>query len=168
MASETDGAVRGYLYRALADGARPFSYRGRVRALLGLPEPGGVQMNFPKPLPVAGLAYFRPRLTGEFDFPDELLALSPHSAARRDSSRIEDSELAVRHTRRLDDNSSFPQDPVVPGSALPQLGKIGTEEPDRTDRQVAPARPRAADRFGNPLKRRDVVIPDAQGQSRRG
>jgi hypothetical protein len=167
MASETDAAARGYLYRALVDGARPFGYRGRVRALLGFPEPGGVQMNFPKPLTAAGLAYVRPHFTGEFEFPDELLAFSPQHAAHREPARIEETEPSIRPTRGLNDNSSWQQDPLIQDSELPRVAEVGTEKPGRADRQVRPAPLQAEDQRGNPLKRPDVVIPDVQGWTHR-
>jgi hypothetical protein len=68
------GTVQGYLGRCLADGARPFLFRSRVRALLGLPLSGGVEMQFPKPLPIPGFGYVVRRLTGEFDLPDEMVS----------------------------------------------------------------------------------------------
>jgi hypothetical protein len=77
MATESGGAERGYLHWLLADGARPFRFRGRIRTLLGLPESSGVQVNFSKPLPLGAFAYVLPRFSGEFEFPDELLAENP-------------------------------------------------------------------------------------------
>ena len=77
MASETDRTVKPYLHRVLADGVQPFRYRGHVRALLGLPEAGGVEMNFAKPLPIGGFAYLRPQITGEFNSGDEMPADNP-------------------------------------------------------------------------------------------
>lgn len=76
MASETDHA-RHYLRGVLAEGLRPFRYRRRIRALLGLAESGGVEMTFAKPLPIGGFAYVRPRFSAEFDISDEMLAGAP-------------------------------------------------------------------------------------------
>ena len=81
MASKTEGAAKALSVRVLPDGARPFRYRCRVRALLGLPESSDVEMNFFKPLPVADFGYVRPRFTGEFDFSDEFLAGHPRGPA---------------------------------------------------------------------------------------
>lgn len=86
MATETGSAERGYLHRLLADGARPFRYRGRIRTLLGQPESSSVQVNFSKPLPRGALAYVLPRFSGEFEFPDELLAENP----RRGNAWVEE------------------------------------------------------------------------------
>ncbi len=77
MATETGGAERAYLHRLLADGARPFRFRGRIRTLLGQPESSGVQVNFSKPLPLGAFAYVLSRFRGEFEIPDELLAENP-------------------------------------------------------------------------------------------
>jgi hypothetical protein len=81
MASETERAMKPYLHRVLADGIQPFHYRGRVRALLGHPDAGGVEMNFAKPLPVGGFAYLRPPITGELDVGDEMPADKPRRVA---------------------------------------------------------------------------------------
>ena len=67
-------AADGYLAAVLADGARPFRYRGRVRALLGLPEDRGIPVGFAGALPGARFTYAHTQLTGEFYVPDELLA----------------------------------------------------------------------------------------------
>src|SRR6266850_2528079 len=69
MPTDDASAGDGYLHRLLSDGARPFRYRSRLRALLGSPEPGGVQIRFLPPLPLAGFAYLRRGFAGEFDSP---------------------------------------------------------------------------------------------------
>jgi len=79
----TGGGESGYLHRLLADSARPFRFRGRIRALLGLPDSSGVHVNFSKPLPPGAFAYLVPRFSGEFEFPDELLAESPGRGGER-------------------------------------------------------------------------------------
>src|ERR1035437_615360 len=73
MGSNIGSPAKGYLYRLLADGARPFRYRSRVRTLLGFPE-CGIEMNFSKPLPIAGFSYVVPRFMGEFEFPDDVVS----------------------------------------------------------------------------------------------
>lgn len=50
----------GYLRGVLADGARPFRYRGVVRGLLGAPEDTGVEVAFATGLPVPGFVYAHP------------------------------------------------------------------------------------------------------------
>src|SRR6266704_2568616 len=64
----------GYLRGVLADGARPFRYRGRVRGLLGQPEDTSVTVSFALPPAPIGFAYARSQFSGELYLPDELLA----------------------------------------------------------------------------------------------
>ncbi|MEC4018798.1 hypothetical protein [Streptomyces sp. H27-D2] len=52
-------APEGYLRGVLADGARPFRHRARVRALLGLPEETGVRVDLVPRAPVVGFPYLR-------------------------------------------------------------------------------------------------------------
>jgi len=80
MALDLDNSANGFLRRSLADGIASFGYRTRVYLLLGFPRPGGVGMNFPQPLPIAGFSYVVPRLSGEFELPDELFAGTPQCA----------------------------------------------------------------------------------------
>ena len=63
-----------YLAELLADGARPFLYRGGVRRLLGMPEDTGVQVRFPGTGPAPGLSPLRPRFMGAAELPDQPLA----------------------------------------------------------------------------------------------
>jgi hypothetical protein len=102
MASETEAAVNGYLHQVLADGAKPFCYRSRLRALLGFPELGGVLMNFPKPPPFSGFGYVRPQFTGEFEFPDEWLTGSPRSTAHMAAAVANTEEAELPMPRRTD------------------------------------------------------------------
>jgi hypothetical protein len=71
MAGETNDVVKGYLQRLLSEGTQPFSYRGSIRALLGLPEASGLEMNFFKP-PATRFTYVVSQFMGEFEFSDEL------------------------------------------------------------------------------------------------
>jgi hypothetical protein len=71
MASDSGSQVRSYFRQLLADGARPFRYRGRVRTLLGLPEVNGVPMKFAKPLPFAGFTYITSKFSAESAFSDD-------------------------------------------------------------------------------------------------
>src|SRR6266404_2112355 len=119
MASNTEGVANGYLHGLLVDGARPFSYRGRVRALLGLPESGGVEMNFSKQLPIAGFSYVVPRFTGEFEFPDELLASSPRPVIYAEERAPSDGRTAgIPPERELAIEGCMPA-----RQAAPQIGK---------------------------------------------
>jgi hypothetical protein len=80
MAGETDDVVKGYIHRLLSDGAQPFSYRACIRALLGLPEASGLEMNFFKP-PATRFTYVVSQFTGEFEFPEELPTSDPRRGA---------------------------------------------------------------------------------------
>jgi len=67
-----------YLRGVLADGARPFRHRARVRALLGLPDDTGVRVSFAPTPPGVGFTYLRhPYAHGEPYLPDEALATAP-------------------------------------------------------------------------------------------
>jgi hypothetical protein len=81
MARDLASSANGILRHSLADGMASFGYRTRVYSLLGLARPGGVAMNFPKPLPIPGFSYVVPRFSGEFVLPDELFAGPPQRAA---------------------------------------------------------------------------------------
>ena len=71
-------AADGYLRRVLADGARPFRYRGGVRALLGEPDsPGLLRATLPAPRPQ--FSYRRPAWTGEIEVPDGVLTMARRS-----------------------------------------------------------------------------------------
>ncbi len=148
MASETEAAPKGYLHRVLADGAKPFCYRSRLRALLGFPELGGVQMNFPKSLPFSSFGYVRPQFTGEFEFPDEWLTGRPRSTVQMAAAYREEAEFPMPHqadlpkerergssgreaspsmasttvvqSEQLNEISATRRDLVVPGSAVPR------------------------------------------------
>jgi hypothetical protein len=106
MGSNIGSPAKGYLYRLLADGARPFRYRSRVRTLLGFPE-CGIEMNFSKPLPIAGFSYVVPRFMGEFEFPDDVVSAGSRlvvhaeemtSSARRTSGIPPQGERARRRS----------------------------------------------------------------------
>jgi len=96
-------ADKGYLYHLLADGAGPFRYRSRVRALLGFPEYGGVQMNFSKPLSIGGFSYVVPRFRGEFEFPDDLVSAGSRSVVH--------GEEIMSSTRRTSGEIRSPEPP---------------------------------------------------------
>ena len=55
-------APEGYLHRVLADGTKPFRYRPRVRALLGLAAETGIRTEFVTPTWSDGFVY-RERIT---------------------------------------------------------------------------------------------------------
>lgn len=80
MAPKVKSSGKGYLWRSLAWAVEPFYFRSRVRALLGLPDTGGVQMNFPQPLPFGGFTYAIPQFSGLVEIPDKSIG-----AARRSS-----------------------------------------------------------------------------------
>ena len=90
MASETDRA-RSYLHRVLADGARPFRYRGRVRALLGLPDDERRRDELcHSRCRLAASRICARRFTGEFDVGDEMPGGQPASPRRlRGSARAD-------------------------------------------------------------------------------
>jgi hypothetical protein len=89
MARDLANSANGILRHSLADGMASFGYRTRVYSLLGFPRPGGVAMNFPKPLPIAGFSYVVPRFSGEFELPDDLLAGTPQRAASLAASLVD-------------------------------------------------------------------------------
>src|ERR1035441_6451942 len=106
MGSNIGSPAKGYLYRLLADGARPFRYRSRVRTWLGVPD-CGIEMNFSKPLPIAGFSYVVPRFMGEFEFPDDVVSAASRlvvhaeemtSSARRTSGIPPQAERARRRS----------------------------------------------------------------------
>jgi len=80
MVRETESGQKSYLQRSLAEGAKPFRFRGRVRSLLGRPHSDGVEVNFSNPLSIPGFTYVVPRSTGQFERPDELFTGGPRRA----------------------------------------------------------------------------------------
>ena len=65
----------GYLRRVLVDGARPFRYRGGVRALLGEPDGPGLLRATP-PAPQPQFSYPRSAWAGETEVPDRTLTMA--------------------------------------------------------------------------------------------
>lgn len=81
--------ANGYLRRVLADGARPFRYRGGVRALLGEPDSPGLLRATP-PAPQPQFSYPRPAWVGEIELPGAFPSLGagvPDWPARHDRLR---------------------------------------------------------------------------------
>jgi hypothetical protein len=93
MPSEQQWVFSGYLLGVLSNGARHFRYRGRVHALLGVPEREGGNPVFPLTLPPVGFRYeFR---CGSYLFSQ----LFPHEAVHSAS----DDELAFELEGSQDD-----------------------------------------------------------------
>jgi hypothetical protein len=186
MESNAISTDRGYLHRLLVDGVRSFSYRGRVRALLGLPEANGVEMNFPKQLPIPGFSYAVPRFTGRFEVPDELLTSNPPRAIY-----AEERAPSVRHTagippeQELPSESGMParqhapldlprelpgKDPgmVAPGCPAVPVGVIKRGNSDLPERQATPAHARIAeDESDHAFGAHDLIVPGISARPKR-
>jgi len=96
------GRSRGYLHGILLDGAKPFLYRGGVRALLGVPDGGG-GITYAPPLPPAGFQYVHrsgdgPR-AGSPDGDNEVVKEYPDRIAR--SVELEDAHDAASRIEAL-------------------------------------------------------------------
>jgi hypothetical protein len=70
MAAERADAQGGYLRGVLSDGARPFSYRARIRSLLGLPEDETVKVHFAPVFYGARFPYVRTQIFATYAAPD--------------------------------------------------------------------------------------------------
>jgi hypothetical protein len=115
MANEVERGATGYFRRLLLNGATPFRYRSRVRALLGLPDNGGVQLHYAGPLPVAGFPYVVPRFTGEFEIPEPRAAGSPQAVVQ--TWEVEPSRpRSAPPTPREQETARFPRHPELPQS----------------------------------------------------
>ncbi len=88
MPSEQRPQPQAYLYKALADGAKPFRYRSGIRTLLGQPENPDTQVSHPLPLPPAGFHYLR---QASFDEP-------AHAPRQRPEKEDFLTEIPERHT----------------------------------------------------------------------
>jgi hypothetical protein len=176
MAIETEGIANGYLRRLLADGARPFRYRGRVRSLLGhLDEYRGVKMASANPLALAGSSVPHRHVGSSRDpqgAPDAGKpqpvsytgdpADSSHSVVRASGSGRPDAPEAPQVAADAGHQRQHPvtvQNVAIPGSAvshptphagLPVARPVSVPPPDIGE-QVTPA-----------LNRRDVTIPDVR------
>lgn len=133
MATETGGEEKRYLHRVLAGGARSFRYRSRIRKLLGLPESSGVGVIFSKPLPFGGFAYVVPRFSGEFEFPDELLAGGPRRGDRVEEIEIGPQSHGTADTRIEPGRPTTEAEKHVPARPevrpIPQIPQIGDPVP---------------------------------------
>ena len=130
MPSERAGSSPGYLHGVLADGARPFQYRSRLRRLLGLPEDVTQVATGARVVPPLDFAYLRNVLSGDI-YLDELLSAPPAPTV----TYIEEDAPGWEETsRRLSDD-------VPPVHAVPR-------EHPRTAGQLAQAMPPAAPHAG--------------------
>jgi hypothetical protein len=128
MAPEIETSGEGYLWRSLASAAAPFYFRSRVRALLGLPASGGVEMNFPQPLPFGGFAYAIQRFPGLVEIPGESIgtARSTNQASQTFLSNL--ASAPPRARARSEAPSRIVTRPASTGE-LSQLGpSVGAKE----------------------------------------
>jgi hypothetical protein len=170
MATDTDGAANSFLRRQLSDGVRPFRYRGRIRALLGHPESGGVESDFPT-LPVADFAQLHSQFAGEFEFPGNPVATTPRRVVTTaDPAHVVRSGVGLPGT--VAPPASFSGSPDQRGAPVAaQTGSWNQDAMDRivvTPRSAVPAREtqagpvrsqNGAERASSPPKRHEVTIP---------
>src|SRR5882762_2993399 len=140
MALDLDNSANGFLRRSLADGIASFGYRTRVYLLLGFPRPGGVGMNFPQPLPIAGFSYVVPRLSGEFELPDELFAGTPQCAVSPVDKAPSVDQMVVtsrreepRRGREMNTATSFQSGELNPDTKSNQVVKHFTPRTPRSE-----------------------------------
>jgi hypothetical protein len=190
MATDTDGAANGYLRRQLSDGTASFRYRGRIRTLLGHPESGSVESDYPT-LPVAGFTQRRPQFTGDFEFPDDLLTIRPHRVANAaELSPFVRTEVGspgeVEPARSVSRSSNAPGTPqvasqtgywhhgatrrtvIAPGSTVlapEQVAGVREPAPARTQPVPAPSH-NGPERVDHPLKRHDIIVPGVHAPQR--
>lgn len=167
MARET-AASNSYLYRILSDGERPFLYRSRVRALLGVPDVGSVTMNFARPLPSIG---FRARHRSAAESWEDLLSdnTSGDGGAARSMPLGDTSHHPRREApqpangREAAPNTPRPGGPArtTPAATDAPLGADGIRLPTSRAHRPAPARaPGRTDLSVSP-QHHHVVIPGA-------
>jgi hypothetical protein len=127
MAPETRHSGKGYLRRSLAQGVEPFHFRSGVRALLGLPDSSGVEMNAPPSFPVAGFTYAFPQFSGEFEIPDEFFQ-SAHG-------RVSAAQMGLSSF-----TATAPQAPALPERQSPRGSRaVPAKQPSSATRMPAPA-----------------------------
>jgi hypothetical protein len=160
-------ASSSYLHRVLSDGERPFHYRGRVRALLGVPEVGSVIMNFARPLPFVG---FRARHRSAAEIWEDLpsdnasgdggaarsmpLGDTSHRPRREAPEPVNGGEVAPKTPR--------PDGPArtTPAAIDAPLGADGIRLPtSRADRAASARAPARMDLSAASPQRHHVVIP---------
>jgi hypothetical protein len=137
-APNVESSDKGYLWRSLAPAAKRFYFRSRVRALLGLPDSGGVEMNFPQPLPFGGFTYPIPRFSGLAEVPDESIGTV------RSSSRVSQAflpDLATAPPRPRADSGLQSPSLKRPGAAN-VLSKPALSAPAKESQSRAGAVPR--------------------------
>jgi len=139
MASEGARTGNGYLRHVLADGVRPFLYRSRVRALLGVSDVGGVEMNFARPVPVGGFAYRDQHFSAEFEIADEVPADGQHRRAV-----VAEHAAPVRH--RPDSLERTPNPSVQCDAQKPATESNGRCADSAASTVVIPDRMRPAER----------------------
>jgi hypothetical protein len=184
MASDGETAGKGYLHDLLAESTLPFRYRGRVRELLGQPDSGAV-MNFSKALPIAGFPYVVPRITGEFEFPDELLGTTARQATDAETRSISvgqsvrdgqvmEAEVAasVPYGKASNQQSrqatKLAKDVTIPGSAAAPGRTTGNREPGSLQTQPVSGPAPTGEHptlLSNPVCNSAVQRPDTAGES---
>jgi hypothetical protein len=175
----------GYLGRILAAGARPFRYRSRVWSLLGVPQPGGVTMQFPQALPFAGFSYLRPSWADHTEAPDQGFTGTPQwitEAEKLPGNRTRGASTAapvrpvspgsdVARTRPQKAEPSAPslaQSQIVTSSAPPAQGhaSASSQTPEASAQPGNLPKPETGQpRAANPLKGSDIVIPSKRPNS---
>jgi hypothetical protein len=154
---------RGYLYGVLADGARPFLYRGRVRSLLGLPETSGVNLSFISTDLVPGLTYARPRLAEFYEQPADLLTSIADELVQTEDLTLTD---APAHQAALP-AADFTLPSTRSDRVAPPAATVGPA-PDTPRPGIAPTvsavdTPRAANEAARPQPARPVRGEPATG-----